>query len=322
MFRAIQTIFFMNTHIMKHQIQTTVTGDSISLTSFTFSNGSGPKVYLQGNLHGPEIFGTALLVKLIQYLSKNPIISGTLTIVPQANPFGVQSQMYGMIYGRWNTQTGNNWNRIFSKPEGDSMEAILARALIFLAKDHDIVLDIHTSGAETVPYIFTSKEASDVFSELGGLYHILYDESDYYGAFDETMWKLGKEGEKKVLAATWEASSHIALNEKDLDARFEDLLHFLSSLGIVSKQKKTSLYEPKLVSMKQAQYLFSPYAGYVTWVKSVGEIVQTGEVYANVYESWSGEIKCLRAKIPMVILSKGTLQAVSGGQEIGNVVVL
>lgn len=309
-------------YIAKHLIQTTVSGDTSLITSFHYENGSGSKVYLQGNLHGPEIFGTALLIKLIEYLKENPIIAGTLTVVPQANPFGVQSQMYGLIYGRWNPQTGNNWNRIFSKQEGDGVESVLARTLISLAKDHEVVLDIHTSGAETIPYVFTSKEASDVLYPLGGECHILYDESDYYGAFDETMWKCGKESGKKVSAATWEASSHMTLDEKDLDARFKDLLYFLSSLGMLNKEEDMSLSYPKLFSMKQAQYLFSSQAGYLTWTKSVGEVIQTGETYANIYEPWSGEMKHLYAKSPLILLSKGTLQAVSSGQEIGNIIVL
>ncbi len=311
----------MKTHIEKHLVQTGVSGDTLSLTSFTYENGSGPKIYLQGNLHGPEIFGTALLVKLINYLSKNQIIRGTLTIVPQANPFGVQSQTYGLIHGRWNPQTGNNWNRIFSKQEGDSVEAVLARTLISLAKGHDIILDIHTSGAETIPHVYTSQEASGTFSRLGCAFHILYDEKDYCGAFDETLWKLGKENGKNVLAATWEASSHVTLSEKDLDARLEDLLRLLSSLGIIEGQKDIKSH-PDCVFMEQTQWLSSPKAGYLTWIKSIGESICVGEAYANIYEPWSGNIEHLFAKSNMIILSKGTLQAVSSGQEIGKIIVL
>ena len=311
----------MKPTIKKHLLQTSVSGDSILLTSFHYENGSGQKIYLQGNLHGPEIFGTALLVKLIEYLKKNPIIAGTLTIVPQANPFGVQSQTYGLIHGRWNQQTGNNWNRIFSKQEGDGIEAILARALISLAKDHDVVLDIHTSGIDTIPHIYVSEEASGTFETLGCAYHIVYGEDDYYGAFDETLWKIGRMSGKKVCSATWEASSHLTLHEKDLDARFEDLLDFLSSLKVVRKEKGSEPH-PQCIAMKKTQWLSSPKAGYLTWTKSVGEHIRAGEAYANVYEPWSGNIGQLFASSNMIILSKGTLQAVSSGQEIGKIIVV
>lgn len=311
----------MKPDIKKDLIQMNVNGASVFLTSFTFGNGSGAKVYLQGNLHGPEIFGTALLVKLIGYLSEQEIISGGLTIVPQANPFGVQSQTYGLIHGRWNSQTGNNWNRIFSKQEGDGIESVLARTLISLAKNHDIVLDIHTSGSETIPHLYVSEEASETFQALGCTYHILYGQSDYYGAFDETLWKYGKEDGKNVFAATWEASSHIVLDEKDLDIRLKDLLHFLFSLGIIAGEKNTS-YQPQYIPMKHTKWLSSPKAGYLTWMKSVSEDIRAGEIYANLYEPWSGNKEHLFAPSDMVILSKGTLQAVSSGQEIGKIVVL
>jgi predicted deacylase len=311
----------MQPTITKHTLQKLVSGDALRITSFVFQGTQpGPLIYLQGNLHGPEIFGTVLLVKLINYLRAISCIKGTLTLVPQANPIGVQAQTYGMIHGRWNAQTGNDWNRIFSKTEGNGIEAVLARTLISLAKDHDAVLDIHTSGTHAIPHTYVSRAACDTFNALGCAYHIVYNKEDYYGAFDETLWKIHDAEGKKISTATWEASSHITVYEKDIEERLVDIINFLSSLGMLENSKKIHSH-PTCVSMKQTQWLFSPCAGYITWKKSAGEFIQKSEQYASIYEPWSGKIEHIYAPYAMMFLSMGTLQAVSEGHVIGKVIM-
>jgi len=307
--------------IAHYKLQKLVSGDTLHITSFTFTGKqSGPRVYLQGNLHGPEIFGTALLVKLIHYLETVSDIQGTLTIVPQANPIGVQAQTYGMIHGRWNAQTGNDWNRIFSKTQGDGIEAVLARTLITLAQDHDVVLDIHTSGTHALPHAYVSDASKNTFDALGCAYHIVYGHEDYYGAFDETLLKIRETQGKHISTATWEASSHISLHEHDLEEQLEHLKQFLISFGMLEGEKKP-LQPIKKIAMRKVRWLTSPKAGYITWKKSVGELIQKSEQYAHVYESWSGKVEHLCAPYTMTFLSLGTLQAISEGHVIGKIVV-
>ncbi len=305
-----------------HSIQKLVSGDDLHITSHVFTGSEpGPNIYIQGNIHGPEIFGTALLIKLLQRLEHIDSIKGKITAVPLANPLGVQAQTYGLIHGRWNAQTGNDWNRIFSKTQGDGVEATLARTLLSISGGHDIVLDIHTSGSEAIPHVYTTKEHSDTFNTLHTPYHIIYGPKDYYGAFDETVWKNGKKKGTKVATATWEASSHLTLEEKTLEEQLENLLSWLSSCGAI-KELPNSTPHPKKILMKNVKWHPSPRAGYLTWIRSVGEVIAKEEAYANIYEPWSGNVEQLRASHPMIFLSKGTLQAISAGHIIGKIIEL
>lgn len=73
----------------------------------------GPKCYLQASMHGAEHQGNAVLYQLINYLESNDI-KGSIRIVPTANPMAINAKMGPYTYGRFNTGTGDNWNRSYS----------------------------------------------------------------------------------------------------------------------------------------------------------------------------------------------------------------
>lgn len=311
--------------IQHHNLQQLISGDSLHITSYQFqSNTYGPRVYLQANLHGSEIFGSVLLIQLIAYLKNTHLLKGSVTIVPQANPISVQSQTYGNISGRWNEQTGNNWNRIFSKSITEStdvnIEKTLANLLATLATHHTHILDIHTSGKDGVSHLYTHAEAIDCFSALQPTHIITYNEQDYCHAFDESLWLQEKEQGRTVYGATWEASSHGNLDRTELKNRFQDLIHFLTTLGMLDVEHTQSSIS-QIVSLSQIKKLFAPGAGYLVWKCETGTRVQTQEVYTELYEPWSGNVKELRAGKSFTLLSKNTLQAVSSGQEIGKCIL-
>lgn len=74
------------------------------------SNENGPFVYIQSSVHGAELQGNMVIQKLIEHFQANPF-KGRLRFVPLANPEATNHKMGQYTYGRFNPQTGHNWNR-------------------------------------------------------------------------------------------------------------------------------------------------------------------------------------------------------------------
>lgn len=306
-----------------HPLQTLITGDTLSIAVHKFTENVGPSCFLQANLHGPEIFGSALLIKLIQYIRAHPEeLLGSLTIVPQANPVGVQHQIYGYQIGRWNLQNGKNWNRIFNMGgHDDSLESSLRDMLFSFADGHDIILDIHTSGAACAPHTFSSPDSIPLFTALESRMNILIDDKDYYGAFDESCVRMAKKMGRHVHAATWEVSCHGTIEADVLESRFRSLLCFLREVGVLDPQgiaKGISVIPH--ADLNQLSVLHASDGGYLVWVKEPGEKINAGDVYGHIYKPQDGSIVELMASRPFFFLIRHPLQAVSSGQEIAEVI--
>lgn len=322
----------MNYTRTTHPIQQLSQGDVLNVHAYTFSGTQpGPRVYLQANLHGPEIFGTVLLTRLIEHLGTRETIPGTLTIVPNANPMGVTTLSYNGVAGRWNPQNGNNWNRIFSTQHqfpsveetlracektlntpSAPVEDRLAATLTSLSVGSTYIVDIHTTGAECAPHVFTHTRSSDVFSPFHAPFHIEYDDnstSQYASAFEDSSVIPFLHTPHMPHACTWEASAHNALNEEELNIQFQRLLDWLEHTWT---QTHTP-YQGK--RLRAYAHLTAPEAGYYVWHKRVGDTIQEGEVYATAYQPWKGASTPIRAHRSFALLGiYGTRSAPQGGE--------
>jgi len=324
---------------MKYQkksitIQQLANGEIIKIHAHIFTGSRpGPTIYLQGNLHGPEVFGTALLIELVQAMKKSKECRGKIIIVPCANPMGVNNVVYNGISGRWNEQSGMNWNRIFpissfkdhqeevafyndlSKGEQLSIESKLVAIVRSLSAGADYVLDIHTTGIFNAEHLFTYPWMSADFSALQVPVHLLLDQNMTVGAFDEShvipfLTSLAKEKIPRV--ATWEAHSHGYFNDLVLKQRLAQLLHWLRSIwGNESKQNN------KPIAFKHYAHLTAPVAGYYCWTKKTGEKVCAGESYARVYQPHSGSFVSVRTEDDFVLLGIYGVVATASGEQIG-----
>lgn len=82
----------------------------------------GKKVYLQANIHGPEIAGIGALHRLLDILRTQEVLNGTLVIVPSVNPVGLDSKINGrqVGYSDLNETIVGNFNRIYQMPVTDT----------------------------------------------------------------------------------------------------------------------------------------------------------------------------------------------------------
>jgi uncharacterized protein len=114
----------MSIHITCEDIPIRVlaSGAQLSFPVFRAEGEPGPKVYIQANIHGPEIAGIGAIYELLAILRQQETIHGSLTIVPSVNPVGLDSKINGLQvgYSDLNEHDYSNFNRIYQMLVADS----------------------------------------------------------------------------------------------------------------------------------------------------------------------------------------------------------
>ena len=86
--------------------------DAHHLKVITVDSGNpGPHVHIQASVHGAELQGNAVIFELLRFLKSGMNFHGSFTLVPIANPMGINHKEGGYTAGRYNAISGNNWNR-------------------------------------------------------------------------------------------------------------------------------------------------------------------------------------------------------------------
>lgn len=101
---------------VQHPLASPATGTQRHLVSWHYGDpdSRGPHVYLQASLHADELPGMLVLHHLKSYLDAAEVagrLKGRVTVVPVANPIGLdQTLMYAQL-GRFELGSGKNFNR-------------------------------------------------------------------------------------------------------------------------------------------------------------------------------------------------------------------
>ncbi|CAH1667467.1 conserved hypothetical protein [Hyphomicrobiales bacterium] len=183
-------------------------GGALAVTAFRYGEaGARPKAYLQAGLHADEFPGMLALRYLREMLdeaAQRGLLLGEIVLVPQANPIGLQQQVGGFLLGRFDTQTGGNFNRDYpdlATAIGDRLDGALGadpaanvaairaamgtalaglaapdsavvsmrQILMRLAYDADFVFDLHADN-QALPHLYVGTplwpDALDLASEI------------------------------------------------------------------------------------------------------------------------------------------------------------
>ena len=174
----------INMQIKQHPLTVTSLGTERNITSFHYGTpGAGEKIYIQASLHADELPGMLVAHHLrtrFATLEARGEITGEMIVVPVANPVGLSQMLLHAHLGRFETATGENFNRHYPAlidpvavrvagklgADGKQNVALIRRAmrdalkdmaqdaepsevksmrnvLMTLACDADVVLDLH-----------------------------------------------------------------------------------------------------------------------------------------------------------------------------------
>jgi hypothetical protein len=206
------------------------------LTSFHYGEpGRGKKVYLQASLHADELPGMLVLHHLRQRLDQalaEGAILGEIVLVPIANPVGLEQTLMHDAMGRFDFNSGENFNRRYPDLAAlisDGLEARLGqdaeqnqrlirqamgqalqqwpvtseldslrRAQLLLAHDADVVLDLHCD-AQAVLHLYAETPYWPQIEPLArylGVHASLLASGTGAGSFDEACgqpwWRLAE----------------------------------------------------------------------------------------------------------------------------------
>jgi predicted deacylase len=181
-------------HIRHQPLLAPAIGTSRQITSFHYGPGGGQKVYIQSSVHADEL--PAMLVAWalrhrLAALEAAGLIRGEIVVVPVANPIGLNQHQFGHLYGRFDTNSAQNFNRNFhdlaslvppqidahlggdARTNRDTIRRAIGEALGMLqpktelesqrvalqrlSYDADIVLDLHCD-LEAALHLYTTAE--------------------------------------------------------------------------------------------------------------------------------------------------------------------
>lgn len=209
--------------IEQKNLGTLTSGAKLELQIFKFKghDDNAPSTYIQSTIHGSEVQGYYVSLILIEYFAENQP-TGNVTIVPIANPYGVDCKVGDYTLGKFDLNTGNNWNRkyfdysilinkflnknlnknlsdiapLFKKEITQAIEnalsqpqektAKLALNLQYMASQANIVLDLHCDTI-SVEHIYSPSYAIESAKKFG-IPFIVEIKDKFFGAMDEAIF--------------------------------------------------------------------------------------------------------------------------------------
>ena len=269
-----------------------VTGDSgnvLHIGAWRFEgDGSGPKVHLQAGVHADEIAGMLVLHKLLprlQACAEQGRLKGTVTVVPQANPFGIGQFRQGRLLGRFHETTGQNFNRAFdcslAMARPASNLAQWQKRLVQLAADADLILDLHTDD-EALPYLyihrsFWPEQGLALAAALQVDLVIVWDEGGD-GSFEETLINHASPQLAATIELRGQADVSDALAQQDADG----LWAWLCINGVIDEVANIAEWQGEVVDMGCMETVLAPCAGVLVFEKGLGDDLEEGQRFARI----------------------------------------
>jgi uncharacterized protein len=329
--------------------------------------GARPKAYLQAGLHADELPGMLVLKKLAALLEAaagRGEVTGEIVVVPVANPVGLAQLSQGYLRGRYEANSSGNFNRGYADlaaavggalegrlgsdaaanvpairaamtaalaglaPEGEI--AVLRHALLGLAHDADLVLDLHADN-EAVVHLYLGTplwpDAADLAAETGARAVLLAEVSGGH-PFDEACsgpwWALARRFPDAAippacLAATVELRSNNDVDDRTAADDARALLRFLVRRGVVAGDAGAlPALACEATPLEAMQQVKAPCAGLVLYRARRGDRVAAGETVAEIVDPLGGSV-AVQARTDGVLFARHDQPIAWPGKVIGKI---
>lgn len=344
-------------------------GANLSLTVQRFGmEGARPRIYIQAALHADEIPGMIaahhLRERLIA-LEDAGRIKGEIVLVPSANPIGLAQRVMGGHIGRFHLADGVNFNRgyphlvpkvaerIDGKLTHDGAanvslirEALrvelevwqpsnpaefMKKALLGLAQEADIVLDMHCD-SEAVVHLYTHTRSAEEFAPLSALIgshaYLLADESGDE-PFDEACSRPWAELADRFPdhpipfgchSTTLEFRGERDVTHETAKADAAAMIDYMILRGAIAgeapKVPKALCQATPLAASEPVQ---APAYGILVFRVEIGTQVKAGEVIADVIDPLTGAVTSAVAPSDGVMFARVAVRFVTKGIRIAKV---
>lgn len=264
---------------------------------------TGPSVYLQGGLHADEMPGVSVahvLADLFRRAEAAGEVRGTITLVPYANPIGLNQQLFSASLGRFEFGTRTNFNRGFplldqpdpgllslgDDPAVPAHERVKAR-LLGLALPADIVLDLHCDD-ESLQYVYLHAAlwpaAQDLAVAIGARAALLW-EGGSDAAFEEAaiaphLAEIARDGAgTRRVVSTVEFRGQADVSEALARQDAEGLLRFLAGRGVLAgpPAAETGDWTGVAAPLQVIEMVRAPVGGALWYHVAPGDEVRAGD---------------------------------------------
>jgi uncharacterized protein len=331
----------------------TTPGTSRSLKVRRFGRpGARPKAYIQAGIHADELPANLVahhLGELLEAAERAGAVTGEVVLVPLANPIGLANVLFDAHQGRHHAQSGQNFNRGWPDVAEAVAEAVgqhlrrdaganaalvrravaaeldtivagneaeaLRLALMKLAADADLVLDLHTdSEAELHLYVDPDQwpGAADLAGLLGASVVMLCRGSGN-DPFEETVYRPWWLARQKAADAALEMPLTVVVElrgQEDVSDELarpdaEALMRFLAHRGVLAGTGEAPpAFTGIAAALEATDVVKAAAGGIVVYKKELGDWVAAGEVIAEIVDPLGdGEA----ARTPVAAATEGRL---------------
>jgi predicted deacylase len=354
---------------LKHPLSAAYGSAHYELTSFHFGQAGAGKAYIQASLHADEV--PAMLVaqflrKRLQQLEAAGKVVGEVILVPAANPIGLAQVVNEKPHGRFDLSTGTNFNRDYPhyadalktalagqlgsdaganvriirqhlrqmvaawQPASDTVT--LKKALLGMALDADVVLDLHCEN-EAALHLYAGTPLCDAIAPLAdlmGASAVLVTTAAGGEPFDEACsclwWDLQEHFgaacpiPPACIAATVELRGEVSVSYEMAERDAEAILRYLALRGIVDLGAVT-LPAPTCqpTPLEGTERIDAPHNGMLVYLRQLGEHIKTGDVVADLIDPVSGHTTPLRSSVDGVLFARLSHRYVIRGMNVAKV---
>jgi len=333
---------------MSHRIETIALdspapGTSRELLVHRFGRGDGPKAYIQAAIHAGETPALLVAHHLLAQLEEAEI-PGEVVLVPFANPVGLAQRVQGHHLGRYNLDSGVNFNRGMADlsdavdaavGEGLGSDArinvaiireamaealaglrlaregsLLKTALLGMACDADIVLDLHCA-QRALLHLFLDEslwpQAADLHADLASAVTLIESDTGSGLAFDHActvVWRTLQQRHPvkaipdACLAATVELRGFGDVDETTAATDAAGIMRFLRRRGVIAGDPGP-LPEPvgQAHPLEAVGFVEAPATGVVTYRVALGDLVRHGDVVAEIVDPAAHHADAARTQV-------------------------
>ncbi|HZH51013.1 MAG TPA: succinylglutamate desuccinylase/aspartoacylase family protein [Microvirga sp.] len=344
-------------------------GANLTLTVHRFGEaGARPRVYVQAALHADEIPGMIAahhLRERLMDLEAKGRIRGEIVLVPSANPIGLAQRVLGEHIGRFDLADGINFNRGYpylvpkvaeridgkltqdadanvrlirealraeldAWQPGNSAE-VLKKALLGLAIEADIVLDMHCD-SEAVVHLYTHTRSAEEFAPLnafiGAHAYLLADESGD-DPFDEACsrpWaELADRFPDRPVPFGCHSTTLEFRGERDVShdlaqADAGALIAYMTLRGAIDgevPQVPDALCGP--TPLAASEPVTAPASGILVFKTRPGDRLKEGDAVAEIVDPLAGTVTPVPSPADGVMFARILLRFVTEGQRLAKV---
>lgn len=255
-------------------------GSPVSLPLLAFGEGT-PSVFVGCTIHGDEVTGQASLWKLRETLESEGI-QGRVTLVPVMNPLGFNYNVRGV------PQAAVDLNRLYpGDPHGALGERLTAKVWE-LARDHEVVLDVHTAGW-CIPFVLLDPLTEELeartraLAEATGVTVLQEFEADRYELQNLAASLPGVALKADIPSFTLELGGFKGVDWPSVQAGFVALRNLLLEVGVLDGEPRQVTSTPVIreTGLRRAS-LFASRGGILRYAEVPGASVGEGDPVAEV----------------------------------------